>query len=121
MIIAMPAYPLTPAPSDVVAAMHTSQDSCAFGDIHCRGEYPGYLLRYFRDNGIELDITAQDREDLKHTVDFVSFSYYMSICETADPAKKIKGPGNIMGGVPNPTFKASEWAGRSTPRACAWP
>ncbi|HSO15769.1 MAG TPA: glycoside hydrolase family 1 protein, partial [Arthrobacter sp.] len=46
MIIALPTYPLTPDPSDVVAAMHTAQDSYAFGDIHCRGEYPGYLLRY---------------------------------------------------------------------------
>jgi 6-phospho-beta-glucosidase len=109
MIIALPVYPLTPDPSDVVAAMHTAHDSYAFGDIHCRGEYPGYLLRYFRDNGIELDITDQDREDLRNTVDFVSFSYYLSTCETADPAKKVKGPGNILGGVPNPTVQASEW------------
>ncbi|WP_157371085.1 glycoside hydrolase family 1 protein [Arthrobacter sp. Leaf141] len=116
MIIALPTYPLTPDPSDVVAAMHTAQDSYAFGDIHCRGEYPGYLLRRFRDQGIELEITVQDREDLKHTVDFVSFSYYMSICETADPAKKIKGAGNIMGGVPNPTLKASEWGWQIDPQ-----
>lgn len=116
MIIALPTYPLTPDPSDVVAAMHTAQDSYAFGDIHCRGEYPGYLPRYFRDHGIELDITDQDREDLKNIVDFVSFSYYMSICETADPAKKVKGPGNIMGGVPNPTLKASEWGWQIDPQ-----
>lgn len=116
MILALPTYPLTPDPSDVVAAMHTAHDSYAFGDIHCRGEYPGYLLRYFRDNGIDLDITAQDREDLKNTVDFVSFSYYMSICETADPAKQVKGPGNIMGGVPNPTLKASEWGWQIDPQ-----
>ncbi|HXF02670.1 MAG TPA: glycoside hydrolase family 1 protein, partial [Arthrobacter sp.] len=70
MILAMPVYPLTPAPNDVVKAMDTAHGSYAFGDIHCRGAYPGYLLRYFRDNGIELDITAQDTEDLKNTVDF---------------------------------------------------
>jgi 6-phospho-beta-glucosidase len=116
MILALPTYPLTPDPTDVVAAMHTAQESYAFGDIHCRGEYPGYLLRYFRDNGIELEITAQDREDLKNTVDFVSFSYYMSICETGDPAKKAKGAGNIMGGVPNPTLKASEWGWQIDPQ-----
>ncbi len=116
MILALPVYPLTPDPADVVAAMHTAQDSYAFGDIHCRGEYPGYLLRYFRDNGIELDITAQDREDLKNTVDFVSFSYYMSVCETADPAKKVTGPGNIMGGVVNPTLEASEWGWQIDPQ-----
>ena len=116
MIIAMPVYPLTPAPSDVVAAMHTAHDSYAFGDIHCRGEYPGYLLRHFRENGITLDITAQDREDLKNTVDFVSFSYYMSTCETADPAKRLKGKGNLLGGVPNPTLEASDWGWQIDPQ-----
>ena len=58
----------------------------AFGDIHCRGEYPGYLLRMFREEGVELDITDSDREILKNTVDFVSFSYYMSVAATAAPA-----------------------------------
>ncbi|MFI7582283.1 glycoside hydrolase family 1 protein [Kocuria sp. M1N1S27] len=116
MIIAMPTYPLTPDPSDVVAAMHTAHDSYAFGDVHCRGEYPGYLLRRFRENGIELEITDQDREDLRHTVDFVSFSYYMSICETADPAQKIAAAGNLMGGVPNPTLEASEWGWQIDPQ-----
>lgn len=116
MILAMPVYPLTPSPDDVVKAMHTSHESYAFGDIHVRGTYPGYLLRYFRDNGIELDITDQDRNDLQHTVDFVSFSYYMSVAETADPSKQIKGAGNIMGGVPNPTLEASEWGWQIDPQ-----
>lgn len=117
MIIAIPTYPLTPDPSDVVAAMHASHAaSYAFGDIHVRGEYPGYLLRHFRDHGIELDVTDQDREDLRHTVDFVSFSYYMSVCETADPAKRAAGEGNLMGGVPNPTLEASEWGWQIDPQ-----
>jgi 6-phospho-beta-glucosidase len=116
MIIAIPIYPLTPDPADVVAVMHADHANYAFGDLHCRGEYPGYLLRYFRENGIELEITDQDREDLRNTVDFVSFSYYMSVCETADPAKKVAGEGNIMGGVPNPTLQASEWGWQIDPQ-----
>ncbi|SDI75775.1 6-phospho-beta-glucosidase [Arthrobacter subterraneus] len=115
MILALPVYPLTPSPDDVVKAMDTAHASYAFGDIHCRGEYPGYLLRYFRDHGIELDITEQDREDLRNTVDFVSFSYYMSICESADPSVD-QGPGNIMGGVPNPKLEASEWGWQIDPQ-----
>ncbi|MBT2534527.1 glycoside hydrolase family 1 protein [Arthrobacter sp. ISL-48] len=116
MIIALPVYPLTPDPSDVVAAMHVAHDSYAFGDIHCRGEYPGYLLRRFREQDIELDITDQDREDLTNTVDFVSFSYYVSTCETADPVKKVEGAGNLLGGVPNPTLQASEWGWQIDPQ-----
>ena len=96
--------------------MHADHANLMFGDVHTRGAYPGYALRYFRENGIELDITEEDRELLTNTVDFVSFSYYMSICETADPAKKVKGEGNIMGGVPNPTLPATEWGWQIDPQ-----
>lgn len=116
MILAIPVYPLTPDPSDVVAAMHAAHDTYAFGDIHCRGEYPGYLLRRFKEQGIELHITDQDREDLRHTVDFISFSYYMSVCESSDPNQKLKGQANITGGVHNPTLKASEWGWQIDPQ-----
>ncbi len=115
MVISMPIYPLTPDPQDVLAVMHADHANLMFSDVHARGYYPGYALRYFREHGIELHITPEDRETLRHTVDFVSFSYYMSICETADPAKKAKGEGNIMGGVPNPTLPASEWGWQIDP------
>ncbi len=116
MVIAAPIYPLTPDPADVVAAMESDHANLMFSDVHTRGEYPGYALRYFRENGIELDITDADREILTNTADFVSFSYYMSMCETADPAKKIAGEGNLLGGVPNPTLKASEWGWQIDPK-----
>ena len=50
----------------------------------------------------------------EHTVDFVSFSYYMFVCETAT-WKAETGRGNLMGGVPNPTLKASEWGWQIDP------
>ncbi len=115
MVISMPIYPLTPDPADVLAVMQADHANLMFSDVHARGSYPGYALRYFREHGIELDITDEDREILSNTVDFVSFSYYMSICETGDPAKKTKGEGNIMGGVPNPTLEASEWGWQIDP------
>ena len=89
MILSMPTYPLTPNPDDVVAVMEAEHQNLMFGDVHTRGKYPGYAMRFFRENGIELDITDSDREILQNTVDFVSFSYYMSVCETADPARKV--------------------------------
>lgn len=116
MIIAMPTYPLTPAPVDVLAAAETSHVNLAFGDVHCRGEYPGYFLRRLREKGVSLDITDGDVRLLKENpVDFVSFSYYMSVCETADPDKRATGQGNIMGGVPNPTLAASAWGWQIDP------
>ena len=114
MILAVPTYPLSPDPTDVWAAKLTEHENYAFGDIHCRGAYPGYYLRKLREEGVELDITDDDREILTNTVDFVSFSYYVSVCATADPDHP-KGEGNIMGGVPNPTLKASEWGWQIDP------
>ncbi len=113
MILAMPRYPLTPNPDDVWAALDAAHDDFTFGDVHCRGTYPGYFLRKLREVGIELDITEQDRIDLRNTVDFVSFSYYMSVCESATDT--TRGPGNLIGGVPNPTLAASQWGWQIDP------
>ena len=115
MVLSMPIYPLTPSPDDAVAVMEADHGNLVYGDVHTRGAYPGYFLRTLREKGIELDITDQDRDDLTNTVDFVSFSYYMSIAETADPEKKVAGEGNIMGGVSNPTLPASEWGWQIDP------
>jgi hypothetical protein len=113
MILAMPRYPLTPNPDDVWAALDAAHDDFTFGDVHCRGTYPGYFLRKLREAGIELNITEQDRIDLRNTVDFVSFSYYMSVCESATDT--TRGPGNLIGGVPNPTLAASQWGWQIDP------
>ena len=113
MILAMPRYPLTPNPDDVWAALDAAHDDFTFGDVHCRGTYPGYFLRKLRETGIELSITEQDRIDLRNTVDFVSFSYYMSVCESATDT--TRGPGNLIGGVPNPTLAASQWGWQIDP------
>ena len=115
MILAVPTYPLTPDPRDVWAAKQAERANYAFGDLHVRGEYPGYLLRTLRDKGIELEITEADRALLReHTVDFVSLSYYMSVCETATQEAPA-GRGNLMGGVANPTLEASDWGWQIDP------
>lgn len=116
MILSMPIYPLSPDPRDVIRAMEEEHKNSVFTDVHVRGEYPGYIKRYFREKGITLDITDEDREILKNTVDFISFSYYVSVCATADESKNIRGEGNLLGGVPNPTLKASKWGWQIDPR-----
>ncbi len=115
MVLSQPSYPLTPAPADQLAVLHADQASLAFGDVHVRGAYPGYFLRKLRDAGVTLDITDADREILTHTVDFVSFSYYVSVCETADPSAREAGLGNLMGGIKNPLLPASEWGWQIDP------
>ena len=113
MILSMPTYPLTPSPDDVMDAEHRNY---FYGDVHVRGKYPGYMKRYFREHGIQIQFAPEDEEILKNTVDFVSFSYYMSVCATSDPEKQKKGLGNLLGGVPNPTLKASDWGWQIDPK-----
>ena len=116
MILSMPTYPLTPSPDDVIAAMDAEHRNYFYGDVHVRGKYPGYMKRYFREHGIQIQFAPEDEEILKNTVDFVSFSYYMSVCATSDPEKQKKGLGNLLGGVPNPTLKARDWGWQIDPK-----
>ena len=115
MILAMPTYPLTPSPDDALAALHAEQSNYMFGDVHVRGAYPGYFMRQLADKGVQLEITEQDRQDLKNTVDFVSFSYYMSTCASGNPARGEREAGNVLGGVSNPHLSASEWGWQIDP------
>ncbi|NOI68024.1 6-phospho-beta-glucosidase [Vibrio sp. 99-8-1] len=101
-------YPLTCNPSDVIAAMHENNKWLFFGDVQTRGKYPGYMLRYFRENNIHIEMQDDDVRTLADaSVDFISFSYYASGCASADP--KHKEVGNIVDSVPNPYLNKSEW------------
>lgn len=103
-------YPLTCSPDDVLKAMEENRGWLFFGDVQSRGYYPGYMLRFFRENMIELDITEQDREHLKtNTVDFISFSYYNSGCASTDDEIIEKSRGNILSMISNPLLPSSEW------------
>lgn len=101
-------YPYTCNPDDVMAAVHENNKWLFFGDVQTRGKYPGYMLRYFRDNNIEVAMQEGDLETLASaSVDFISFSYYASGCASADP--KHKEVGNIVESVPNPYLEKSQW------------
>ena len=90
-------------------------------DMHVRGEYPYYMKRFFAEHNITIHQEPEDAAILKAgTVDFYTFSYYMSNCVTTHKDAEDVG-GNIATGKKNPYLKASDWAGRSTPLACATP
>ncbi|MHC9514497.1 glycoside hydrolase family 1 protein [Enterobacter mori] len=108
-------YPLTCRPEDVLEALQENRAWQFFGDVQCRGAYPGYMLRFFRDSGIQIDITDADREALKSTVDFISFSYYMTGCVTTDEELNQQARGNILSMVPNPHLASSEWGWQIDP------
>ncbi|NLC97333.1 MAG: 6-phospho-beta-glucosidase [Erysipelotrichaceae bacterium] len=115
MVANSPYYPLTPSPEDVWAAFERDRETLFFADVHARGKYPGYIQRYFKENGITLDIKDGDLELMKNTVDYISFSYYMSYCATAD--KNVKTEiGNIKSTVKNPHLQTSDWGWQIDPK-----
>ena len=109
MIAGSPIYPLTPNPDDVLATIQKERETLFFADVHVRGVYPAYMQRYFKENNIAFEITEKDKEALKHTVDFISLSYYSSGCATADQSKQVKAKGNIASTIKNPYLQVSDW------------
>ena len=87
-------------------------------DVHVRGYYPLYMDRFFEENHIDTSyILDGDAQILKEgTIDFFTFSYYMSTCESADPEVNKKVKGNLVGGIANPYLKASDWGWQIDPK-----
>ena len=117
MMIYSASYPLTCNPDDLLKNQEYSRVMNYFcSDVQCRGAYPSYMDRYFAERDIVIEKQPGDDEILKNgTVDFYTFSYYVSSCQSSDPAQK-QGEGNIVGGVPNPYLKASEWGWQIDPK-----
>lgn len=117
MMICSTSYPLTCHPDDVLKNQaHNRIMNYFCSDVQCRGAYPAYMDRYFAENGITIEKQPGDEEILKAgTVDFLSFSYYVSSCQSADPSKQ-SGEGNIIGGVPNPYLATSDWGWQIDPK-----
>ena len=116
MVIGIPSYPLTPNPDDVIANMEQDHHNLYFTDVQARGAYPKYLNRYFKENGIQIQMEEGDEEILKNSVDFISFSYYMSTCGCADPDAHPQAAGNIIPGVANPYLRSSQWGWQIDPK-----
>ena len=116
MQIMATSYGLTCNPDDQIENQqknHLMNWFCS--DVQCRGKYPNYMKRYFKENNIEIKMEEGDEEILAAgPVDFYTCSYYMSNCQTADKTKE-GGKGNILGGVPNPYLKASDWGWQIDP------
>ncbi len=63
----------------------------------------------FREKGIQLVKAPEDNEVLKHTVDFVSFSYYASRCASADMNAGNTSAANVVKSLRNPHIEVSQW------------
>jgi beta-glucosidase/6-phospho-beta-glucosidase/beta-galactosidase len=111
-------YPYTCNPDDVLLCQKEMRNmNWMLSDIQVRGYYPTYSKRFFEENRIAIKKETGDDEILKNgTVDFYTFSYYMSTCESAVKSIMNKAGGNIIGGVRNPYLKISEWGWQIDPK-----
>lgn len=116
MVLGLPTYPMTSNPDDVIANMEQDWKNLFFTDVQVRGKYPKYLNRFFEEHQISIHKEKGDDEMLKNTVDFISFSYYMSTCAAANPEQFNQAAGNIIPGVANPYLEKSEWGWQIDPK-----
>lgn len=116
MLAAGQAYPYSCKPEDVWAAMEMDRKIYLFIDVQARGSYPEYGLKLMEREGVKLQIESGDLELLRdNTVDFISFSYYNSMCASADPELNAAIKGNIFASLENPYLPASEWGWQIDP------
>ncbi|CAM3247540.1 6-phospho-beta-glucosidase [Sporolactobacillus spathodeae] len=108
MLAFSPYYAKTCKPEDQMAALQQNRVTLFYGDVHARGNYPSYMNRFFKEHHVILDITDDDRKVLKeNTVDYISFSYYMS--HTVDAEHKSELAAQAYASVENPYIPKSDW------------
>lgn len=115
MLTKLMTYPRTCAPEDVAAAQWKNLDNHFYADVMVFGEYPRLKGKELKKQGYFPKTEPGDEEILKNgCVDFVSFSYYMSMTESVDPDAE-RTPGNTVLGVKNPYLPSSEWGWQVDP------
>ena len=109
MIAGNATYPRTCNPADVLKAQREQREHNFYcGDVQVRGAYPSWAPSLWKREGVKVEVSDEDAATLKAgTVDFYSFSYYMSATASADP--KASEGGNIFGGAGNPYLEKSDW------------
>ncbi len=115
MLTKLMTYPRTCKPEDVAATQKKNLDNMFYSDVMVFGEYPVMILRDLERRGIEIQMEPGDLHIIKNgTVDFISFSYYMSMTESVDPNAE-RTPGNTVLGVKNPYLPTSDWGWQVDP------
>lgn len=116
MLTKLMTYPLTCAPIDVELTLKKNLENNFYADVQVKGEYPKMILKSIANRGITIKFEEDDAKILKeNTVDFISFSYYMSMAESADPSAD-RTPGNTVLGVKNPYLPSTDWGWQIDPK-----
>ena len=109
-------YPETCNPADIYLAQKDNRQNFLYTDVQVGGKYPLWIKKYWNDKGFNIKMEANDEEILRdNTVDFISFSYYMSMVQSINADKREKVGGNLATGVKNPYLPISVWGWQIDP------
>lgn len=115
MLTKLTTYPHTCHPKDVEATLFKNLENLSYADVQVFGEYPTLTRKQWEREGISITMQSDDLEILKsNTVDYVSFSYYMSLTESAKTDLETTA-GNTILGVKNPYLESTDWGWQIDP------
>ncbi|PAF19161.1 glycoside hydrolase family 1 protein [Terribacillus saccharophilus] len=115
MLTKLTTYPNTCKPEDVEITLKKNLQNYFYADVQVFGEYPRLTLKKLERKGIQIQMEEGDLEILKeNTVDYLSFSYYMSLTESAKDGLE-RAAGNTVTGVKNPYLPATDWGWQIDP------
>ena len=116
MVTRLLTYPENCRPDNCLKAALENRDNMTISDVQVFGTYPASAWSAWRKHGISVQMQPEDAEILKtYPVDFVSFSYYMSMVSSVDEAEREKVGGNVISSVKNPYLAISDWGWQVDP------
>ncbi|WP_411831179.1 glycoside hydrolase family 1 protein [Paenibacillus macerans] len=90
-------------------------------DVQVRGRLPVVHQAVLGGTGVAVEMQPGDKAILRdNLVDYLSFSYYMSVTTSANPEGAVRGgagqaAGNLSSGLANPYLESSEWGWQIDP------
>lgn len=116
MMIYPLSYPETCNPLDSLAAMKMMDNHYLFSDVQVKGYYTSKAKKLLKAKNVVLKMEEGDEEILRQgTVDYIGFSYYMSMVSSGDQIDKEVTAGNMLNGIKNPYLATSDWGWQIDP------
>lgn len=103
-----PAYPVNCNPVNVMNAFKENEHEFYQIDAMCNGKFPNYKLCEYKEQGITLVITEDDKQSFAEgKIDFIGLNYYSS--SVAHYEGDENSEETLFGGVQNPYLEQSKW------------
>ena len=104
-------------PEDMLKFQELNYQQFYFCDLQCRGYYNNHAKALLKQKGVGLKMEEGDEEVLKEgTVDFISFSYYMTINASEEDNPELKLAGSGIASKKNPYLIATDWGMEINPK-----